>query len=56
LVGAKNAINSSIPINSAEFFKKMEENTLKPTLEEKREKIIGSFCSVWRFFTLTFEV
>jgi hypothetical protein len=31
----KKSINSSIPINSADFFKKLKKNTLKPTLEEK---------------------
>jgi len=46
VVSIKNTINSSIPINSASFYKKMKKNTLKPTLEAKREQIIGICCSV----------
>jgi hypothetical protein len=42
LVGAKNArnsvilINNTILINSANFFKKLEKNTLKQSLESKK--------------------
>jgi hypothetical protein len=40
--GEFSAINSSIPINSTIFFKKMKKNTLKPTLEAKKGAKIGA--------------
>jgi hypothetical protein len=38
----KNAMNSSIPINSIDLFKKLKKNTLKPTLEEKKGAKMGA--------------
>jgi hypothetical protein len=35
-LGANNAQNSAIPINSTEFCKKVEKNTLKQTVEVKK--------------------
>jgi hypothetical protein len=36
LFGAKNAINRTIPINNIDFFKELDKNTLKLSLEAKK--------------------
>jgi hypothetical protein len=36
LLGANSSINSALPINSDEFSKKMDKNTLKQPVEAKK--------------------